>query len=265
LSSERPAAPPAVLWAPSPAPLQSIRVDLFRWRKCRVVCSAIFRITGSVPKPIRQIQRCHFVVQDNLAIFTVLLSALVSACASYITARISQARQQRRATENYKLALVSEIRALHKHLIRYETLFHERVLTGQATAAQLLKVLLQPGDTVVFTNNASAIGLFRNRTALRVLRFYSDVRTLHGHAIFLSELVDDEPGHTREQMLRHQAMLRHARRRAHALVKCLKRTSLADVALGRLRRGLRGLRRVCRKRARGGSGPVRAHSAQGRC
>lgn len=185
----------------------------------------------------------------NIAIFTVLLSAAVSACASYITARISQHRQQRRATENYKRALVSEIRGLHKHLIRYEAAFNERVLTGEATAAQVLKVLLQPGDTVVFTNNASAIGLFQNRTALRVLRFYSDVRALHGHALLLAELASDEGRNlAKHEMGRHELMLRHTRRRAHALVKSLKRPSLPVVALMRLRQRLRLLLRSGRMR-----------------
>jgi len=173
----------------------------------------------------------------------------VSAGASYITARISQRRQQRRASENYKLALVSEIRALHKHLIRYETEFNERVLAGKATAAQVLKVLLQPGDTIVFTQNASAIGLFHNQTALRVLRFYSDVRTLHGHAQVLSELAGDEGGDLiKHEMLRHQSMVGHVRRRAHVLVKRLKRPSFAAVTHAFLRRRRRELSRCWRQR-----------------
>ena len=39
-------------------------------------------------------------------------------------------------------------------------------MTGQVSSAQLLKVLLQAGDTVVFNNNASSIGLFDRRTAM---------------------------------------------------------------------------------------------------
>jgi hypothetical protein len=180
----------------------------------------------------------RYAVQDGIAIFTILLSGGVS----FITAGLSQNRQQRRATENYKLALVSEIRALHKHLIRYETEFNEQVLTGRATPAQVLKVLIQPGDTIVFTNNASAIGLFDNQTALRVLRFYSDVRALHGHALVLSELASDQ-GYEN-----HQAMLRHARRRAHALVERLKRPDLLAFAVVLLSRRFRELRRFTRMR-----------------
>jgi len=166
----------------------------------------------------------------------------------YIASRISQYQLQRRTTENYKLALVSEIRALHKHLIRYEAAFNDRVLTGQATTAQVLRVLLQPGDIIVFTSNASAIGLFDNRTALRVLRFYSDVRSLYGHALVLTELAGVGGGLSEHEMLRHQAMLRHARRRAHVLVKRLKRPGFAAVALMLLRRRTRFLRRSWRKR-----------------
>jgi hypothetical protein len=186
-------------------------------------------------------------VQDGLAIFTVLLSGAVS----FLIAGVTQHRQQRRATENYKLALVSEVRALHKHLIRYETLFNERVLTGKTTAAQVMKVLIQPGDTIVFTNNASAIGLFDNQTALRVLRFYSDVRTLHGHALVLSELAGDQ------EHAHHQAMLRHARRRAHALVERLKRPDLLTLGVVLLRRRLGGRRRFWRKRPASPSASLR--------
>lgn len=182
---------------------------------------------------------------NHISFFTVLLSATVSAGASYVASRISQHQQQRRTTENYKLALVSEIRALHNHLIRYEAVFNERVLAGTMTTAQVLKVLLQPGDMVVFANNASAIGLFHGQTALRVLRFYADVRTLHGHAQVLSELAGDA-GHnlSRREVLRHQAMLRHTRRRAHVLVKRLKRPSLFTITLMHLRRRARGLGRA---------------------
>lgn len=182
---------------------------------------------------------------NHISFFTVLVSAAVSAGASYIASRISQHQQLQRTTENYKLALVSEIRALHNHLIRYEAVFNERVLAGTMTTAQVLKVLLQPGDMVVFANNASAIGLFRGQTALRVLRFYADVRILHGHAQVLSELASDS-GHnlTSHEVRRHQAMLRHTRRRAHVLVKRLKRPSLPSVALAYLRRRMRRLGRA---------------------
>ena len=54
---------------------------------------------------------------NRIGILTVLLSGVVSACASYVASRISQYEQRRLATENYKLAIISEIRALHHHLL----------------------------------------------------------------------------------------------------------------------------------------------------
>jgi hypothetical protein len=181
---------------------------------------------------------------NQVAVFTVLLSGIVSAAASYIAARISQLQQERLATENYKSALISEIRSLHKHLVRYEAAFNERVMTGEVSVGQVLKVLLQPEDAIVFTTNASAIGLFDNRTALRVLRFYSDLRILHGHALILSEIHHASGARPAEGDIRHhEVMLRRARRRAHFLVRRLKRRSLLAVAgpilWRRLRRTLR--------------------------
>jgi hypothetical protein len=79
------------------------------------------------------------------------------------------------------------------------------------------------------------------------MKFYSDVRTLHGHALVLSELASGGGGDLFEQeMLHHQAMLRHARRRAHVLVKRLKRPNHLAVAQKFLRRRLRDLRRLAR-------------------
>jgi hypothetical protein len=178
-----------------------------------------------------------------VAILTVLLSVMVSACASYIVSRFSFRRQQRWLSENYKLALITEIRALEKKLRRYETAFNNRVLTGEVAGALVLKIYLQPGDTTVFTSSASTIGLFDNCTALRVLRFYSDIRTIYGHALALAEAAGDTGTQPSEQDIRHhQAMLRHARRRAHALVKRLTRPNRMAVTRRRLRRRLRAWR-----------------------
>jgi len=105
---------------------------------------------------------------------------------------------------------------LHSRLLEYETAFADRVMTGQVSSAQLLKVLLQPGDTVVFNNNASSIGLFDRRTALRVVRFYASIRSLEGRALVLSETgyhPDDA------DMQRHLEFVRRLRRRAYVLIR----------------------------------------------
>src|SRR5207302_7926317 len=107
---------------------------------------------------------------------TIVASAVLSAGASYLTSRISQQRQQAITSRTYRQALLMEVRALHNRLSEYETAYVRLVMTSQISGDQLRKILLQPGDTVVFTNNSSSIGLFDRRTALRVLRFYSDIR-----------------------------------------------------------------------------------------
>lgn len=153
---------------------------------------------------------------------TIVGSAVLSAATSYVTSRISQQRQQSITSRTYRQALLMEVRSLHNRLLEYETAYAERVMTGQISGVQLLKILFQPGDTVVFTNNSSSIGLFDRRTALRVLRFYSDVRVLAGRAMVLSEAASSPDTElVRREMSHHLTQLRQARRRAHFLIRRL--------------------------------------------
>ncbi|MDB5445227.1 MAG: hypothetical protein JWQ97_544 [Phenylobacterium sp.] len=153
---------------------------------------------------------------------TLLASAVLSAATSYVTSRISQQRQQSITSRTYRQAILMEVRALHNRLLEYETAYGLRVMTGQISGGQLLKILFQPGDTVVFTNNASSIGLFDRRTALRVLRFYSDIRVLEGRAIVLSESASTADAELiKSEMRHHLTQLRQVRRRAHFLIRRL--------------------------------------------
>ena len=154
------------------------------------------------------------------AVFTVLISGTVSACTGYVASRLSQRQQQHHAENIYRLALATEIRTLHGRLARYEELLRTRVLTGQVSGAQVLKVLLPAEATAVFSDNAASIGVFDTRAALRILRFYADVRTLQGHAHVISEMGTSAG---EDEFSRHHRMLRHARRQAHALVRRLRR------------------------------------------
>lgn len=154
------------------------------------------------------------------AVFTLLLSGSLSALTGYIASRVSQHQQQRHAEDIYRLAIATEIRTLHGRLARYEELLQTRVLIGQISGAQVLKVLLPDEATAVFSDNASSIGVFDTRAALRILRFYADVRTLQGHAHVISEM-GSAAGE--DEFTRHHRMLRHARRQAHALVRRLRR------------------------------------------
>ncbi|MDB5446975.1 MAG: hypothetical protein JWQ97_2292 [Phenylobacterium sp.] len=157
-----------------------------------------------------------------LSALTIFASTVLSAVTSYITSRISQQRQQSITSRTYRQALLMEVRALHNRLLEYETAYVQRVITGQISGDQLLKILFQPGETVVFTNNASSIGLFDRRTALRVLRFYSDMRVLEGRAVVLSEAaLSADVELVRRERARHLTQLRQVRRRAHFLIRRL--------------------------------------------
>jgi hypothetical protein len=157
-----------------------------------------------------------------VSVITIVSSAVLSAATSYVTSRISQQRQQSITSRTYRQALLMEVRALHNRLLEYETAYAQRVMTGQISGVQLLKILFQPGDTVVFTNNASSIGLFDRRTALRVLRFYSDVRVLEGRAVVLSEAASSaDPEVVKREVRHHLTQLRQVRHRAHFLIRRL--------------------------------------------
>jgi Mg-chelatase subunit ChlI len=164
-------------------------------------------------------------------VVTVLLSGSVSAFTGYLASRISQRQQQHHAEDVYRLAIATEIRTLHGRLARYDELLRTRVKAGRASGAQVLRGLLPDEATAVFSNNAASIGVFDTRTALRILRFYADVRTLQGHAHVISDM---GPAAGEEEFVRHQHMLRHTRRRAHALVKRLRRRRGAPALLQRL-------------------------------
>ena len=168
-----------------------------------------------------------------LAISTVLLSGSVSAFTGYVASRISQRQQQHHIEDVYRLAITTEIRTLHGRLAHYDELLRTRVMTGQVSGAQVLRSLLHDEATAVFSNNAASIGVFDTRTTLRILRFYGDVRTLQGHAHVIAEL-GTAAGET--EFRRHHRMLRHARRRARALVKRLRRSKGAAALAQRLRK-----------------------------
>ena len=151
---------------------------------------------------------------------TIVMSAALSGVMGYLTSRLSQHNQRQIDRQTYRGAILAEIRGLHSRLMEYEVAFAQRVMTGQVSSAQLLKVLLQPGDTVVFNNHASSIGLFDRRNALRVVRFYAAIRSLEGRALVLSEAgyaADD----TDRQ--RHLEFVRQLRRRAYVLIRRLRR------------------------------------------
>jgi hypothetical protein len=155
---------------------------------------------------------------------TIFMSAALSGAMGYVTSRLSQQSQRLIDRQTYRGAILAEIRGLHRRLLEYEIAFAERVITGQVSTAQVLKVLLQPGDTVVFNNHASSIGLFDRRTALRVVRFYAGIRSLEGRALVLAETREDtgyDPGDS--DMQRHLEFVRQLRHRAHALIRRLRR------------------------------------------
>ncbi|HEY1926432.1 MAG TPA: hypothetical protein VGG92_03120 [Caulobacteraceae bacterium] len=158
---------------------------------------------------------------------TIIASAALSGVVSYLTSRLSQHNQRLIDRQTYRVAMLAEIRGLHQRLIEYEEAFGQRVLTGQVSSAQVLRVLLQSGDTVVFNNHASSIGLFDRRTALRIVRFYAGIRSLQGRAVVLSELAERPgSGGVEEDVRRHMEFVRQLRRRANFLIHRVRRTRL---------------------------------------
>jgi hypothetical protein len=155
---------------------------------------------------------------------TIFVSAAMSGAMGYLTSRLSQRSQTLIDRQTYRGAILAEIRGLHGRLLEYEAAFAERVMTGQISSAQVLKVLLQAGDTVVFNNHASSIGLFDRRTALRVVRFYAAIRSLQGRALVLAETAQGG-GYNADNadMQRHLEFVRRLRRRAHVLIRRLRR------------------------------------------
>jgi hypothetical protein len=158
-----------------------------------------------------------------IGVVTIFLSASLSAVTSYVISRVNQQNQRLIESRTYRQALLIEVRALYNRLLDYEVAYETHVMTAQISGAQLLKIVLQPGDTVVFNNNASSIGLFDRRTALRVTRFYADIRALQGRATVLSEAsAHADQDLVRHEMARHLTQLRQARRRAHFVVRRLR-------------------------------------------
>lgn len=158
-----------------------------------------------------------------IGVVTIFISASLSAVTSYVISRVSQQNERLIESRTYRQALLIEVRALYNRLLDYEVAYETHVMTNQISSAQLLKIVLQPGDTVVFNNNASSIGLFDRRTALRVTRFYADIRALQGRATVLSEAsAQADPDLIRHEMAHHLTQLRQARRRAHFVVRRLR-------------------------------------------
>ncbi len=183
---------------------------------------------------------------DAVFLSTVLISATVSAITGYVSSRLTQRIQEQKSARRWRLAVASEIRTLRTRLLQYEFTFESRVLTGELSGSHALRVLLQPGDISVFTNSASSIGFFDTRTALRVLRFYADIRTLQGHAIMLEDVADQREGVASDSdVCKHRKMVQNCQRRAHVLVRHLRHEAaalrLARLVWGRERRRLRSL------------------------
>ncbi|HEX4742908.1 MAG TPA: hypothetical protein VH353_16390 [Caulobacteraceae bacterium] len=156
---------------------------------------------------------------------TIIASAGLSGAVSYFTSRLSQHSQRLIERQIYRGAMLAEIRGLHQRLVEYEEAFSGRVMTGEVSSAQVLTVLLQAGDTVVFNNHASSIGLFDRRTALRIVRFYAGIRSLQGRAVVLSEIVG-RPGSAggEDVMQGHLEFVRRLRRRAYRLIRRQRQT-----------------------------------------
>jgi hypothetical protein len=162
-------------------------------------------------------------MSDSVSVVTVLVSAGLSVATGYVSSRVSHRLQDRQTAHRWRLAIISEIRTLRGRLAQYETAYETLVVTGEIPGAQVLRVLLQPGDISVFTNSAASIGLFDTRISLRVLRFYADIRALQGHALVLAEIAGGSGRSASDaDIQQHRTRLRRCRLRANVLIRRLR-------------------------------------------
>lgn len=182
---------------------------------------------------------------------TVLLSALVSVLTGYIGSLLSMSRQRRIERRVYGLALLAEIKAIQRGLMRYKTRIDHYSASGAGGAERLRHELsLWRRDLSVYANNSGRIGMFSVRTAIELIEFYHGVRWLDAR---IAEL-DDKAMLTSERFTQwiddHYENIRRVRLHGRYLSRLLRRevpATLAEVVSavrgGRLRRsGRRALR-----------------------
>ena len=189
-------------------------------------------------------------MSDSFSLPTVLLSAFVSVATGYVGSLLSAGRVRQQDRRVYGLALLAEVKSIHRSLWRYEA----RVASLTTTPARYKDIRAMLGlwrqDLSVYANNSGHIGLFSARTAVEIIEFYHRVRWLE---LRIAEL-DGEAVPSEEAVARWMAAqaeaLRLARQHSRYLSRLLRREVPATAAerarairRGRWRRGEVGPRR----------------------
>lgn len=118
-------------------------------------------------------------MSDSLSLSTVLLSAAVSVATGYVGSLLSAGRVRQQERRIYGLALLAEVKSIHRSLWRYQA---RMASIGGASAGRYKDIRAMLGlwrqDLSVYTNNSGHIGLFSARTAVEIIEFYHRVRWL---------------------------------------------------------------------------------------
>lgn len=180
----------------------------------------------------------------TISFATVLLSALVSVLTGYIGSLLSMSRQRRVERRVYGLALLAEIKAIQRGLMRYKTRIDHYSGSGVAGAERLRHELsLWRRDLSVYANNSGRIGMFSVRTAIELIEFYHGVRWLDARIAELDDKTLLAPDRFGQWIEDHYENIRRIRLHGRYLSRLLRRevpATLAEMVSavrgGRLRR-----------------------------
>lgn len=188
----------------------------------------------------------------TVSLATVLVSALVSVVTGYIGALLNLSRQRRLERRVYGLALLAEVKAIQRGLLRYKARIERHGGADEPAGRLRHELALWRHDLSVYANNSGRIGLFSVRTAIEVIEFYHRIRWLD---VRIGELGGKDlasPEVFAEWMADHRETVRRAQLHGRYLSRLLRRevpATFAEVASavrsGRIRRPA--------LRARGGS------------
>ncbi len=190
---------------------------------------------------------------SSLSLITVLVSALVSVLTGYIGSLLSINRQRRSERRVYGLALLAEIKAIQRGLLRYSAnIGRYSGETPELSNRLRHQLALWRHDLSVYANSSGRIGLFSVRTAIEIIEFYHRIRWLDA---LIGELEDRDlctPEIFAQWIKQHQESLRRARLHGRYLSRLLLRDVpatwpeiLMAIRSGRLKRPpLRHLLRV---------------------
>lgn len=188
----------------------------------------------------------------TISLATVLVSALVSVVTGYIGSLLNLSRLRRVERRVYGLALLAEIKAIQRGLLRYKTRI-DRYAGGAPELSGRLRheLALWRRDLSVYANNSGRIGLFSVRTAIEIIEFYHRIRWLDarigelgttdlGPPEVLAQWVDDHREALRRARLHGRYLSRLLLREVPAtwpeIVAAIRNGRIRSRALGRLAR-----------------------------